>query len=1047
MQLKNIFPLNNDENLNTLIKKGKINKIIKYLDKNSININDNIEEYLSLAIKSDNSNFLEYLSNLNIKIPKNIDNLNILSFTLNKTTNLDIISYIIKNNLFSKEYEYGLSPFETALEINADFKIFKLLIDNNILQNSISKLPIIHQLVENDYITYQLKIDTITYLLRNKQIDLNEEIIGQKSLLEKAYDIQNKYLIELFLSYKASVKPIYEVYGNIFLNEKEISKMSSVLLENQPFKDYKYFSRYLTFKDFKSLLFKFDDIKNMEILILICKNVLILNNEKIELFKIALEKGCDINEISDDIYQYTALQYYCTNYKIRNDFSFIDFLFDNGAVFNFNNNSPLADCIYLNQINLIKYLVKEKNIDINELNRSGIGAINGLIGFDFLENTNDKIKMLELLVKLGLDINQKVISSKKQEYPKSSIIDILIKDKRNHEFLEYILKTYKDLKIEDEISYMFAFEPNDVLCKLLIEKNPYYTSDFYYSKKIDNKEYKFSAQALDMAIDWKRHELAQYLIEKYPNMKTYTEHSSLIDTAFTNSFSIEFIKKLIDKDPNLDRLYYKTKIYPSTKEEVTTKETSLISILSHLKNISFSVDKITEIVDYLLENNANANIPLIKEGLGHSAIKEEHALLYAAKENMEKKLLDTLIDKGNIDLNEKRSGRNESLVNSYLSIRTLSDDSILDHLKYFSKKCKIDLEQQDIEGNTLFLKASSNCLPKCLQYLIELGSNIDIIGGFDNSPAIHKAISNYPHLDKTKRAQTVKVLIDAGVDLEQFDSEQLTALMSASKYGCFESLVTLLENGANPNSKNETNANAANVLIPSDVYTKNYSYDDKENFEENKSKILAVLKDYGCDLDNVPLEGSTILNNAIGYNLKTIFNTLLQLDIDINKPDRNGTTPIMVAIEFGDIYFVNSLLQNPNINLLVEDNAGENLIYKAIKRENDSKVIDLIDYLVENGVPIKNLENGMNPLIFASYFSHFNLFEYLLNFVDDINTKDSFGLSAISWTLQSNLNIPLEQRLEAIKTLVALNADKQEVIEIAKRIEDNYEIMQLLESI
>ncbi|RXJ97837.1 hypothetical protein CRU98_11965 [Arcobacter sp. CECT 8986] len=1045
MQLKNLFAFNNNEDLESLILKGKIKKIIKYLDKNSINIKENINDFLRLGIKSENKNFLEYLISLNIVIPNNIDGLSVLSYGLNETSNLDIITYIIKNDSFTKEYDYGFTPFETALEIKADLKIFKILIDNNILQNSIARLPILHQLVEDDNITYQLKIDVITYLLKNKEIDLNEEILGQKSLLEKAYDTQNKYLIELFLSYGASIKTIHKFYKNIFLTEKEIAKMSTVLLEKQPLKDYKYFSTYLTFNDFKKLFFKFEDIKNMQIMTLICENVLIENSEKIQLCKIALERGCDINEQNKDSEKLTVLQYYCRSYIVGKDFSFIDFLFDNGAIFNYDNNSSIANCVFLNQIPLIKHLVNDKNIDINEINKNGQGAINGLIGFRFLQTVEDKIKMLKVLMQLGLNINQKVISNSKDESPKSSIIDILLDNEDNHPFLEHILKTYKEIELEEQISFMFAKKANDKLCKLLIEKNPNYISDFYYSLEIDEKKYHYSAQALDMAINWERKELAQYLLDNYPNMKTYTEHRSLIEMALSNNFSVDFIKKLIEKDPNLNRVYYCTKTNPSTQKKITTTETSLIAVLACLGNIS--TDKITQIVSCLLENNADANIPLTKTNLGHAAIKEEHPLLYAVEESFEENLLDILITKGNIDLNEQRGGRNESIICSCLGVRGLSDEAILKHLKFFTKKCKIDLEQQNTQGDTLLLKASTECLPKCVNYLIELGSDVHIVGGFDNSPAMHKAISNYPHLDKTKRAQTVKVLIDAGVDIEQFDSEQLTAVMSAAKYGCFETLVTLLESGANCNNKNESGYNAVNVTIPSDFNTKNYSYDDKDNFEENKSKILAVLKDYGCDLDNVPLEGSTILNNSIGFNLKTIFNTLLQLEVDINKPDKNGVTPIMVAIEFSDLFFANTLLQSEDINLLVEDNNGENLIFKAIKRGNDSNIIDLIDYLKENGVPFKNLENGMNPLIFASYFCHFNLFEYLLNFVDDINTKDNFGLSAISWSLQSNLNIPQEQRVESIKTLISLGANKHDVINIARKDEFDDETIEILESL
>ncbi|AXX93332.1 hypothetical protein CPU12_07775 [Malaciobacter molluscorum LMG 25693] len=1020
MILKNLLKKNKENNIDSLIKEGKINKIIKYLEKNNINIEENLEEYLTLAIKSKNTDFLKYLQTLNLKFPETIDNLNILSFALSITSNLDIISLIIKSELFSKEYKYGLTPCEMALEKNYDYELFKVLIDNDILENSPSRLPFLHQLIESNEIEDTTRGAIFVYLLeKKKDVDLNQEALNTDPLIVKAYKKEEYTLLSLFLVFGARLKFIANEYEEIF-DQKDMKALSSVLLEKQPKEDYKYFVPYLNYEDLETFINSLQSTKDMQILLYIAKNILLNNAQKINIFKLALEKGCDINETSDDIEEENVIQYICRSFVFGKNLEVVKFLFEEGAIFNLNKKQPLVFCINGNETHLIKYLVEEQNININELNHAGEGAINGFIDYTYLDTVDKQIEMFELLVELGLDINQKVIGKNTDEYPKSSIIDILMPDKNNHALLKYILKNHTNLEISQSISFMFKNELDDETCKIIIDKNPTYEIESYFEKEFNKNSYKYNAEFLDMAIDWQRYEVAQYILDNYPQIKGYNENISLIFLAFNKEFSLEFIKKLILKDPNLNREYKS-----EDKFGTTITQTSLIQVLRYtIKNEQ--IDYVYKIIEFLIENGADASIPLRKHNIADYYLDEEGALICGVLfDEIPFKLFDLLIEKGNINPNKPVSNLNQTQIQSLLYSRDIQDEHKFEALKYFHNKCGLDLQHLDRKGYNLFLKASSNCLPKCLQYLIELGSDIHIVGGEDNSPAIHKAISNYYFVDKTKRAQTVKVLIDAGVDLEQFDSEQLTALMSASKYGCFESLVTLLENGANPNSKNETNANAANVLITEDYQRTEhfYSYDDKENFEENKSKILAVLKDYGCDLDNVPLEGSTILNNAIGYNLKTIFNTLLQLDIDINKPDKNGTTPIMVAIEFGDIYFVNSLLQNPNINLLVEDNAGENLIYKAIKRENDSKVIDLIDYLVENGVPIKNLENGMNPLIFASYFSHFNLFEYLLNFVDDINTKDSFGLSAISWTLQSNLNIPLEQRLEAIKTLVALNAD------------------------
>ncbi|NVJ53592.1 MAG: ankyrin repeat domain-containing protein, partial [Campylobacteraceae bacterium] len=875
MIFKNLFK-SKTEDFDTLIQKNNIDKIIKYINHNNINLQENIEEYLILAIDNNNYKFLQYLATQNLEFPSNLEGVSILSYALSNKTQTSVIETIIKNKCFCIEYPYGFTPFETAIRNQQDIEIFKLLIDENILEYKFPNPSIAHQILQEIKLSDNLKINIFNYLIKNDKFDINELNQNNQFLIQVAFDLKNKRLVEFFLECGASIKTIHEDFTNLFTTVDEIEKVSPFLVKKQALSDIKYFSSFLSYDDFMELLHKLDDLKNIQILHLITSNALINFLGKINLCKIALEKGCLIDELNSDNEKLTSLQYFCKNYTLSlSDFSLIDFFLDNGAVFNLNNNSMLVFPVLYNNTKLVEHLVSKRGIDINEINAEGEGVINALVSFLYLDTIDKKIKMLKHLLKLGLDINQKVVGINTDTAQNSSIVDILLDDQNNHALLEYILKNVDDVILEDQISYMFAKKANDNLCKLMIEKNPSYTSDFYYKVTIDFEKYYFSAQPLDMAINWERHELAEYLLNKYPNMKTYTEHRSLIEMALSHNFSIDFIKKIIDKDPDINRLYYFTRNNASSKEKVTTKQTTLISVISCLKNIKR--DKVVEIIEYLLEKGADANIPLTKTNLGHAAINEEHALLYALKENIDKQLLDLLIDKGKIDLNELRSGRNESLVLSSLGAVKLSDESLLEHLKYFRTKCDFDLEHKNAQGDNLLLKAASRCLAKCIEYVIDLGSDAHVIGGFDNSPAIHKAISNYTYLDKYKRAQTVEVLLKAGVNKEQFDSEQLTPLMSACKYGCFEVVVKLLENGANPNNKNSANSNAATVIIPHDFNYKNYSYDDEENFEENKSKILAVLKDYGCDLNNVPLDGSTILNNAIGYNLKTIFNTLLQL--------------------------------------------------------------------------------------------------------------------------------------------------------------------------
>jgi ankyrin repeat protein len=582
-----------------------------------------------------------------------------------------------------------------------------------------------------------------------------------------------------------------------------------------------------------------------------------------------------------------------------------------------------------------------------------------------------------------------------------------------------VLNTCNGIEIRgDEICDAIEQELCDGVCRLLIDKKPDYTATAYYSHKIGDETYTYDAQALEVAINYNREALADYLIDNYPGMKAHCDHKSLIEKAYKEGFSLNFIEKLIQRDPDINRLYYCTRNDPSYDGQMTTTETTLIRILTLLKGKDAVLDEICEIVRLLLENGADANIPLTKLNISESYTDEEGALLYAMEAPGDVRLLDLLIDKGGVDPNRPISRHNESQIHAMLGHRGLQDEDVLFNLKYFDQKCGLNLAQVDKNNTDLLLEAASNCRPQSLQFLLEKGARIDVIGGFDNSPPLHKAISNWGFLDRRNRARTVEVLIGAGADVAQLDSEQFTPLMSACHYGCYESAAVLLENGVDPNHENELGQNAANVIIPGE-----YSYDDPDEFQENKSRIFALLKEHGCRVDNVPQQGSIVLCDAIGYGYKTIFNTLLQLGLDINQKDARGLAPVMVAVQFGDIYFCNRLLKDETLDVTCRDQAGETLIHKAVRREDPETAAALIAYFIEKGVKTGLLSHGMDILGFAAYFCRHELLTPLLACAPDINNTADNGFTPLFWALCSNENINEDLRGKTMEKLTTLGAD------------------------
>ncbi len=395
--------------------------------------------------------------------------------------------------------------------------------------------------------------------------------------------------------------------------------------------------------------------------------------------------------------------------------------------------------------------------------------------------------------------------------------------------------------------------------------------------------------------------LVNYILDTYIDIKAYSEANSYIMKAVYYQFDIQTIKKLIKADPDLNRVYY---IFPDEPET----QTVVSSLIRGYDNFEIDEDFKVEILQFLKDNGAIIDTYLERINKTKTHLDSVGILINQVVNRLkfEPKVLDFLLDNG-VDPYKPVSNLNESQTHSIINRFSLASDELcLQHLKYFeSKGYKVDLEHKNSFDTDIFLGACMMNRPKVLKWLINKGANIHVIGGFDNSPALHKAISNYNDNDNIARAESVRVLVEAGCDIEQIDVEQFTPLMSAANYGCFEALRVLLELNANADFFNEEGQSAAHRAILG-----NETYDDEENPELIRAKMLAALKDAGANLDKGSKNIVAVLHMSILENKQQIFNTLLKLELDLNAQDMNGRTPIMIAIAYGDMYYVNRLMNN-----------------------------------------------------------------------------------------------------------------------------------------
>jgi ankyrin repeat protein len=170
-----------------------------------------------------------------------------------------------------------------------------------------------------------------------------------------------------------------------------------------------------------------------------------------------------------------------------------------------------------------------------------------------------------------------------------------------------------------------------------------------------------------------------------------------------------------------------------------------------------------------------------------------------------------------------------------------------------------------------------------------------------------------------------------------------TTLHEAAVYGDVNKVTRLLEQGANPNMKNEKGRTPLHEAA----------------FQGNRA-IVDVLIQNGADLNiQEPRYGSTALHIAVYNGFKGVVESLLDAGADIDAIDHEDRTPIYGTTQTGNKYLTLFLLKKGAKINIKEKSFGFTPLHYAVN--NQFKDIALI--LIDHGADINAEDHkGMTPL-------------------------------------------------------------------------------------
>lgn len=186
----------------------------------------------------------------------------------------------------------------------------------------------------------------------------------------------------------------------------------------------------------------------------------------------------------------------------------------------------------------------------------------------------------------------------------------------------------------------------------------------------------------------------------------------------------------------------------------------------------------------------------------------------------------------------------------------------------------------------------------------------------------------------------IEAVIEAGIDVN-FTQESYSALhaiiVTPDTFDLEKKIKFLLNKGINPNF-NHQNGTALHLAIA------NETFNDKESQFAAKA-LIRFLKDskYKYDWNLQDKEGKTVLALAAKIRSKELVKEILSVhqtfrNVDVNKTDNQGRSPLHFAAALGDDDSVQSLIKaGAEINL--KDKYGRTPLHYAVMREQLVKKI------------------------------------------------------------------------------------------------------------
>ncbi|XP_040289762.1 serine/threonine-protein phosphatase 6 regulatory ankyrin repeat subunit A-like [Bufo bufo] len=353
------------------------------------------------------------------------------------------------------------------------------------------------------------------------------------------------------------------------------------------------------------------------------------------------------------------------------------------------------------------------------------------------------------------------------------------------------------------------------------------------------------------------------------------------------------------------------------------------------------------------------------------------------------------------------------------------------------------------ENYTALHIAVENCKPQVVQTLLGFGAQVQPKGGKDQETPLHIAA-------RIKDGQKVaEILLKSGADVNMEQSDGETAMHVAAQHGNIKMIRALLEEGGEVTWQSKARENALHTAVrhchlpiveviltyltnersrADAVVCVNQPNQEREtplhlaaavgkdiiHCEDEDVKIIRLLLDHDADISSTTSQtGETPLHYCARMGNEDLLLEMIKhigsnrMQQTMNRQEKNGWSPLLLAAEKGHIAIVKILLQN-HARVDVFDEHGKAALHLACENGHD-KIADVL--LWHKAFVNAKTKLGLTPLHLCSQ----NGFNHLVKLLVGTHLA---SIDIMSLTKRTPLHLAaLNGQLDVCNSLLTMKAD------------------------